>query len=103
MPNLFDKFQDYVPVKDCIKERVNGDFLLVVGESLDLQYLNETAKFIYSNFDGKNTVLDIYNLLLKEYEIEEDMKENVKKDIVNTVRDFQWQRIAKLKSKELKK
>ena len=99
MFSLFDKFQDYIPVKDCIKQRDNGDFLLVMGESLDLQYLNETAKFIYSNFDGKNTVLDIYNLLLKEYEIEEYMKEDVKRDIVNTIRDFQWQKIVKLQER----
>lgn len=95
----FEKFQDYIPLKDCIKARENGDFLIVMGESLELQYLNETAKFIYSNFDGKNTVLDIYNLLLKEYEIEEDMKENVKRDLINTLRDFQWQKIAKLKER----
>lgn len=97
---MFEKFQDYIPLKDCIKERENEDFLIVMGESLELQYLNETAKFIYSNFDGKNTVLDIYNLLLKEYEIEEDMKDDVKRDIVNTIRDFQWQKIAKLKERK---
>jgi len=99
MPNLFEKFQYYIPVKDRIKERDNGDFLLVMGESLEMQYLNDTARFIYSNFDGKNTVLDIYNLMLKEYEIDEDMKETVKRDIINTIRDFQWQKIVKLKER----
>lgn len=100
MACIFDKFQDYIPLKDCIKARKNGDFLLVMGESLELQYLNETAKFIYSNFDGKNTVLDIYNFILKEYEIDEDMKDDVKRDLINTIRNFQWQKIAKLKERK---
>lgn len=102
MPNLFDKFQNYIPIRVNIKQQNNGDFLIVMGYSFELQYLNDTARFIYLNFDGKNTVLDIYNLILQEYEINEDMKETVKRDLINTIRDFQCQNIAKLRIKAVK-
>ena len=97
MINLFYTFQELIPVKVNIKERENGDFLIVMNEFLEIQYLNETAKFIYSNFNGKNTVKDIFHILIKEYEIEDSMTDEVQKDIINTIRDFQWQKIAKLK------
>lgn len=101
MINLFYKFEDYIPQKTNLKERKNGVFLIVMNNIRDIYYLNDTAEFIYQQFDGIKTISDIFYALVDEYGIEETMKDEVQQDIVNIIRDFQWQKIVKLK--EMKK
>lgn len=97
---MFDKFEDLYPVKNAVKIRRDGEFMLVMGTDAVIQYLNETAAFMYEHFDGMHTVGEVYDLMLTEYDISPEMFEEVKRDIVNTIRDLQWQRVVELRRKK---
>ena len=97
MISLYEKFEKYVPIEDCLKKRINNDFLIVMNEETDIYYLNDTARFIYENIDGKASVNDIFLQIKKEYDLEGVDDAIVKKDLVELIRDFQWQGIIRLK------
>lgn len=93
----YDLLFDLIPVASCLKKRDNEDFLIVLSEDGELYYLNDTAKYIYSLFDSKRSIKDIFNLMKEEYEADSLEDENIlKHDIVEIIRDFQWQKIANL-------
>lgn len=94
---IFEKFASLIPSQEKVKSRIDGDFLLVMSTDHELFYLNDTARFIYECFDGKKTISKILDLLMKEYEIESNMKEAISGDLVETIRNFQWQNIIRLK------
>jgi hypothetical protein len=75
------------PNVSALKYRANGDFLVVSGNNLQIQYLNEVAKDFYLKINGVNSIDDICKLLLAEYDVEE---QKLHKDIVMLVRDLQW-------------
>ena len=60
-------------------------------------YLNNTACFIYEKCNNSNTIENILKLLKEEFEITVDMEEDIKLDIINIIRDFQWQKIIELR------
>ena len=84
---LKDKYPKYIG----IKKRENEDILIVESIDLEIFYLNETAKYIINLSNWKNTLEEIKNYLLN---VNED---DLKKDLVNSVRDLQWKKIIKLK------
>jgi len=88
--------KDFVLYQQYSKIREDGEFLIVSSPHLELMIFNEVAKDFYLKINGKNSLKDIINLLLDEYEIEESILIN---DIVNLVRDFQWKGILELKEK----
>ena len=94
---VFDKIKNLIPIQVNLKKRRNGDFLIVMNENNNIHYLNSTAKFIYEHCDSDNTIENIFDLIKKEFEITSDMEEEVKKDVVSIIRDFQWQKIIELK------
>ncbi len=84
----------YIPVKSYLKEKNNGEFLIVSSNSLDIYYFNNTAKDLYELIDGKRTVEFIFNRFLSEYDVSEDV---LQMDIINILRDFQWKNLILLK------
>jgi methyltransferase-like protein len=93
----YDLLKCCVPVVSCRKQRNNNDFLIVMSEEGEVYYLNDTAKFIYSCFDRKNTISDILNIMKEKYEAEnEDDEKILINDLVELIRDFQWQNIIKI-------
>ena len=52
----YDFIKKLVPYKDCLKERADGEFLIVLNSEYDIYYLNQTARFIFQLFDGDWTV-----------------------------------------------
>lgn len=94
----FNKMKNLIPFKKNLKTRANGDFLIVMNAQNSLFYLNATAWFVYENCQSNNTVEDIFKLLIKEFDIPVDMEEEVKSDIINIIRDFQWQKIIGIKN-----
>ena len=86
--------KEYIPVKDVLKEKENGEFLIVANKNSDVYYLNNMAKEMYSLIDSKISIEKIYEQVKKEYDVEEL---ELKYDIVNFVRDLQWKKLIRLK------
>ena len=103
MVNLYNHFRDYIPLKSCIKKRTNYEFLIVMNENTDIFYLNDTARFIYENIDGNNTINDIYLSITREYDMLGMDENKIKKDLIEIIREFQCQKIIKLKEAKYEK
>ena len=86
---LYDKFENYIPITTCIKQRSNGDFLIVMSEKTDIYYLNDTARFIYENIDGVATISVLFNKMKNEYNFGDIPMEAIKKDFVELIRDIE--------------
>jgi hypothetical protein len=95
MNAVFIQIKDLIPIPLNIKTRGNGEFLTVCSPKLDIFHLNSVAKDFYLLLDEKKTVASICTELSAMYEVEFDTLTN---DIVNLVRDMQWQTILNLKS-----
>ena len=96
---VFEKLSPLFPVKTCLKKRKNGEFLIVMSKKANIFYLNEVAHFIYENCDGTQTIGDIRRKILSEYE--GTTESAVTEDLVNIIRDFQWQNIIELRKSSL--
>lgn len=98
MISIFNSLESFVPVRSCLKFRENGEFLIVSNGEGELYYLNNTAKMIYQLFDGNRTLRKILDVLIMEFdpECEEDVR-LLEQDLTKLIRDFQWQKIIKLK------
>ena len=95
---IFEKLSPLFPVKTCLKKRKNGEFLIVMSKNTDIFYLNEVAHFIYENCDGTQTIGDIRRKILSEYE--GVTESTATEDLVNVIRDFQWQDIIELRRRK---
>ena len=76
-----------------LKKRREGNILIIYGETLEISYLNKIAAQIMELSNGSNTMSDIFDVLLKKYDVEEN---ELKIDIITLVRELQWKRIIKL-------
>lgn len=90
---IYQWLKDKYPVKTIIKERKNKDILVVCGSTLEIYYLNKVASVVLESMNGKNTVDDIKQLLLRRFDVEERTLEH---DLIDVIRDLQWKRLAKL-------
>ena len=96
---VFEKLSPLFPIQTCLKKRENGEFLIVMSKKANIFYLNEVAHFIYENCDGTQTIGDIRRKILSEYE--GTTESAVTEDLVNIIRDFQWQNIIELRKSSL--
>lgn len=92
---IFHHFSPFIPIKQCLRYRKEGNVGIVNNkDDFKLIYLNDTALTIFELIDGKKTIEEIFNLLLQEYDVEEEI---LKSDLINVIRDFQWRKIIHLK------
>ena len=91
---VFEKIQDLIPIKTCIKTKENGDLLIVSNSKLDIIYLNETSKDFYAFCDGNRRISQIHQQMLDVYDISSEQLES---DLVALVRDLQWKDLINLK------
>lgn len=91
---IFEKMCGLIPFKTCIKERENGEFLIVSNNKLDIVYLNETSKDFYNLCNGSNNLSQICNEMLAIYDTSSDI---LKSDIIVLARDMQWNNLINLK------
>lgn len=91
---IFEKMCELIPLKTCIKERENEEFLIVSNSKLDIVYLNETSKDFYDFCDGVNNISQIRDKMLALYDISSDILED---DMIALVRDMQWNGLINLK------
>lgn len=100
MSNIYDILSNLIPVQDFIKSRENGEFLILMSEKLEIQYLNEVAKDFYLLINGKRSLEEITEILLEMYDVERNILE---KDICQLLRDLQWKNLIILKEKKNEK
>lgn len=97
MNKVYEQMKNLVPVINTQKYRDDGEFLIIMSYSHKIQYLNEVAREFFLQIDGKDKVEDIVAYLLEEYEVSE---EELTRDIVELIRDLQWNKMIMLKEKE---
>ena len=90
---VYDWIKHKIPYKNVVKERWNGDVLIACSNDLEIRYLNQTAAMFLNLSDGKNSIDDIKQKFLERYEVDE---KELERDLIETARNFQWQRIIVL-------
>lgn len=100
MSDVYDKLKSLYPVQTKLKARRDGDFLIVMNDKHEIFYMNDIAAFIYEHMTGAVAVDEIFDAVMDEYELGGDMHETVRTDLVNTIRDLQWQRVVELRRKK---
>ncbi|MGL6100620.1 MAG: PqqD family protein [Fusobacteriaceae bacterium] len=100
MNNLFNNINELVPIQNFVKFRTNNEYLILMSDNLEIEYLNEVAKDFYLFIDEKTKVKEIIEKMLKVYEVE---KEVLEKDIIHLIRDLQWKNLIILKEKNNEK
>lgn len=92
--HVYNLIKDKIPVKTCLKERNDNNFLIVSSNNLKIHYFNETAKDFYCLVDGNMTINKIISKLLRLYKVERNI---ITKDIISLIREMQWNELIALK------
>jgi hypothetical protein len=93
----FSYLADYIPVRKELKFRIEGNVGIVCNkQSFHVDYLNETALFIFQLIDGEKNIGNIAECFKKEVDVCIDILEH---DLIEILRDFQWRKIIILKKK----
>lgn len=94
MNEVYTLIKEYIPIKDTLREKENGEFLILANKNSDIYYLNDMARVMYSLIDNKISIDDIYTKIKQEYEVNDN---ELKADIVDFIRDLQWKKLIRLK------
>ena len=94
MFDIYQEIKELIPITKYLKKRINDEFLIIATNSGEIRYLNEVAKDFYLAVDGQKTLEELLNILLSIYNVDRIVLE---KDIVDLVRDLQWQDLLELK------
>ena len=81
------------PVDISMKKRLEEDIMVIYGKGMEICYLNKVGGEIISLSNGKNTIADIFNMLLQTYDVSEN---ELKEDILLLIRELQWKRFVRL-------
>lgn len=90
---VFEKIKDLKPEQFYLKKRNETNFLIVSSPKSIIYYLGDLSREIYLECQGNNTIFEIYNKILNEYDVSEEV---LQEDIVELIRDFQWKNIIVL-------
>lgn len=60
MNKVYEMIKEYIPIKNALKEKKNGEFLILANKNSDIYYLNNMAKEIYLLINNKINISDIY-------------------------------------------
>ena len=52
MNEVYTLIKEYIPIKDTLREKENGEFLILANKSSDIYYLNDMARVMYSLIDN---------------------------------------------------
>lgn len=95
MENVYELLKSLVVISNATKTRVDGDFLIVMSPSHSIQYFSDVAKDFFMEIDGKKTIDNIKDLLLREYDVAEAV---LISDLTELIRDLQWKNLILLKA-----
>ena len=96
MNTVYESLNSLIPRKDCQKYRNDGEFIVVSNTANKILFLNQTAKEIFILCDGANSIRDIVEKLSTIYNVDINQ---LQKDVVRTIRDFQWNNLITLAKK----
>lgn len=94
---ILDSIWTDVPYVIALKVRNEGSTTIVMSADGMIDFLNETATYIFKRFNGKNTVGDIFNLFVKEYAVEPD---SFADDYLDLLRSMQWNGFIQISNKQ---
>lgn len=94
MNRPYELLKNYIPVKQALKTREEGDMMIIANMNAEIYYLNGMARDIWGMLDGNITVEGLCAKILGEYEVD---RETLEGDIVSFIRDMQWKRLMRLK------
>jgi len=73
---------------DLILRRVQRELLLLDAESNQIHQLNETASFIWDNWEQNPNAVEIANLLAQEFDVREHMALNDVSTMISRLREL---------------
>ncbi len=91
---VYEMWKELIPRKNILKEKLNGEFLIVSSWQLEIFYLNDTAREIFLLIDGKRSVDKIVEDLMLVYDVERSILQD---DIVDVIRELQWKNLLSLR------
>lgn len=92
----FSHLTSHIPVRKELKFRVEGNTGIVCnGLDFRVNYLNETATAIFQLIDGKRNVGEIAQSFLENVEVDDEV---FKRDLLEILRNFQWQKLITLQT-----
>ena len=94
MNEAYELLKGYIPVKSALKTRSEGDMLIASNMNSGLYYLNGMAGELWGMIDGTKSIEDMSRKVLSEYDAD---PEEVKRDMINFIRDMQWKKLIRLK------
>lgn len=90
----YELIRHYIPIQTARKTKENGEFLIVSNSFGTIYYLNNVAHDIWDYINGENSIEDIFVKVISIYDISEDY---LKYDIMELIRNLQWNKLIKLK------
>ncbi len=90
MNTAYKILKSYIPVRNALKTREDGVFLVVSSSNNEIYYLNSMAKDMWSMLDGITSIEGLCVRILGEYDVERSILE---RDIVEFIRDLQWKKL----------
>ncbi len=91
----YNFLENKIPIPIYIKQRWDGDYAIVASKNLEIYFLNYTSSFILELCNSQNSIRQIVDILFDNFEGIE--LHELKSDVINTLRDFQWKKIIFIK------
>lgn len=95
MNTAYNFLKDYIPIRNAVKTREDGEFLVALNNSSEIYYLNGMARDIWELIDGTLNIGGLCSKILDEYNVGREVLED---DIVNFIRDLQWKKLIRIKT-----
>ena len=94
MNTAYQFLKSYIPVRNALKTREDGDFLVASSLNNEIYYLNGMAKDMWGMLDGITSIEELCVRILGEYNVERSILE---KDIVEFIRNLQWKKLIRIR------
>lgn len=91
---VYEEIKELCPISTAVKARNDGEYLIIVNDEFEFQFLNIVASDIYCMCDGTNTIESIIEKMYRVYDVNKD---ELIGDICNLMRDLQWKKLIKLR------
>lgn len=91
---MYNLWKDLVPRKNALKEKENGEFLIASSPSLEIFYLNDTAREFFSLVNGDRSIDKIIDTMMEIYDVERTV---LQEDIIDVIRELQWKNLLLLR------
>ena len=95
MNTAYTFIKNYIPLRNELKSRTDGDFLIISNRNGEIYYLNGSARDMWLLLDGSISIDELCGKILGEYKVDREQLEN---DIVNFIRDLQWKKLLRLRT-----